>query len=267
MELHFWQILLISIWGGIGGIDLRCVQLHIHRPLVSGLVVGLILGDVQAGLVAGGTFELLFMGYINIGGAAPPNVVVGGIVGVVYAIVTRTSAGVALSIALPFALITQAFLTLLYTLFTFVMPIGDRACDTRSFATINLINYFGLALLFVLSFTMVFIPTFFSNAVAHAIITYVPQSVLEGFALAGKLLPAVGFGILLKVMLSQKQYFIFLLIGFVAASFLKLPVIAIATIGVTVAIYDYLVNDKIDQNKGGPNAALATDGGGEEDGI
>uniref|UniRef100_UPI0020797339 PTS sugar transporter subunit IIC n=1 Tax=Clostridium sp. ZBS12 TaxID=2949972 RepID=UPI0020797339 len=57
----FVKSLLIAIWAGIAGIDLYDGLLHIHRPIVTGLVVGLILGDVKTGLIVGAALELVLI--------------------------------------------------------------------------------------------------------------------------------------------------------------------------------------------------------------
>lgn len=64
----FLEALLIAIWAGLAGIDLFNGLTHIHRPVVTGLVVGLILGDVQTGLMAGATLELVWMGMVPLAG-------------------------------------------------------------------------------------------------------------------------------------------------------------------------------------------------------
>lgn len=47
------ESLLIAIFAGIAGIDLFNGLFHIHRPIVTGAIVGLILGDLKMGLIAG----------------------------------------------------------------------------------------------------------------------------------------------------------------------------------------------------------------------
>lgn len=56
------EAVLLALWAGIAGIDQFNVLTHLHRPLVTGLVVGLILGDVKTGLLAGATLEFVWMG-------------------------------------------------------------------------------------------------------------------------------------------------------------------------------------------------------------
>ena len=40
----FIKALLIGIWAGIAGVDMFDGLTHIHRPIVTGPIVGLILG-------------------------------------------------------------------------------------------------------------------------------------------------------------------------------------------------------------------------------
>ena len=82
----FIKALLIGIWAGIAGVDMFDGLTHIHRPIVTGPIVGLILGDVQTGLIVGATLELVWMGMVPLAGAQPPNVVIGGIIGTSIAI-------------------------------------------------------------------------------------------------------------------------------------------------------------------------------------
>lgn len=72
------ETLLIGLVAGVAGVDLFNGLTHIHRPLVIGPLVGLILGDVYTGLLVGGSLELVWMGMVPLAGAQPPNVVIGG---------------------------------------------------------------------------------------------------------------------------------------------------------------------------------------------
>ncbi len=51
----------------------------ISRPIVTGLLTGLVLGDVQTGVIMGATLELAFIGSFSVGASIPPDVVTGGI--------------------------------------------------------------------------------------------------------------------------------------------------------------------------------------------
>lgn len=50
---------LVSAWGVL---DYNVGTLYTFRPLVLSVLVGAILGDIQAGITIGASLELLFMG-------------------------------------------------------------------------------------------------------------------------------------------------------------------------------------------------------------
>lgn len=241
-----FQALMVSLYAGLAGIDLFNGLSHIHRPLVSGLIVGLILGDVRTGLIAGATLELVWMGAVPVGGAQPPNVVVGGIIGSAFAILTEQEPTTAIGIAIPFAVAVQACITLLFTFFSPVMHKADKYAEECNDRGINIINYSGMGILFIFYFVVTFLPISMGAEVAKGIVTLLPEWLIGGFGVAGGLMPAIGFALLLNIMF-KKEYIIFFVLGFILATYLKLPVIAIAAIGLILALYDYQVNKKMDQ--------------------
>lgn len=45
----------------------------ISRPIVTGLLTGLVLGDMETGIVMGATLELAFIGSFSVGASLPPD--------------------------------------------------------------------------------------------------------------------------------------------------------------------------------------------------
>lgn len=245
------QAFLIAIVAGLAGIDLFDGLTHFHRPLVTGLIVGLILGDVKMGLIAGGTLELVWMGAVPVGGAQPPNVVVGGIIGTAFAILSKQDPTTAIGIAIPFAVAVQACITLLFTLFSAVMTKADKFAEEGNTKGIENINYLGLAILFVFYFTVTFLPISLGAEAAQRIVSYMPEWLIAGFGVAGGMMPAIGFAMLLKIMF-KKDFAIYLAVGFIMTTYLNLSILAVAALAVCIAIYDYSVNKKIDDAKIAP---------------
>lgn len=237
----FIKALLIAIWAGITGIDLFDGLTHIHRPVVTGLVVGLILGDMKTGLIAGGMLELVWMGMVPLAGAQPPNVVIGGIIGTSLAILTKQDANVAVGFAVPFAIAAQAGITLFFTAFSPVMHKADKYAENADTEGIDRINYLGLAILFVSYFICAFLPIYFGADAAQAMVNKLPETLIAGLSIAGGMMPAIGFAMLLKIML-KKEYVAFMLIGFVLVAYLQLDILAIAILGTCAALYDYFTN-------------------------
>ena len=63
------KTLLIALVSFIGFLECGVGNSMIQRPIVMGPLVGLVLGDVNAGLAVGATLELAFMGNVTIGAA------------------------------------------------------------------------------------------------------------------------------------------------------------------------------------------------------
>ena len=241
------QALLIAIWAGIAGIDLFDGLLHIHRPIVTGLVIGLILGDVNTGLITGATLEMVWMGMVPLAGAQPPNVVIGGVIGTSFAILTKQSPSVAVGIAVPFAVAVQGAITLIFTVFSPIMHKADKYAEEANTTGIDKINYFGMLFLFVFYFIIAFLPIYLGADAAKSIVQVLPPWFIGGLSVAGGMMPAIGFAMLLKIML-KKEYIAFLMLGFIFVSYGKLQILPIALIGTAIALYDFFANKNKTEN-------------------
>lgn len=238
MEAGFSQILLVTLWAFVIGIDQFNVLFHIHRPLVTGLVVGWILGDVQTGLITGATLELVAMGMVPLAGAQPPNMVIGGIIGVSFAILSKLPPEAAVAIAIPFAIAAQGCVTLIFTAFSPLMHKADAWADEGNTSGIALLNYAGMASHGAFFALITFLPIYFGAAAAESIVQSVPAWILGGLGVAGGMMPAIGFAMLLKIML-KKQYITFLLAGFIIVTYFQISILGLAVLGACIALYDF----------------------------
>ena len=83
------QIILVFVWVFIVAIDQFDFLESLYQPIVSGAVIGAILGDLPTGLIVGGTYQLMTIGNMPVGGAQPPNAVIGGVMATVFAMKFR----------------------------------------------------------------------------------------------------------------------------------------------------------------------------------
>lgn len=107
MEYSIIQIALVFVVTFIAAIDQFDFLESLYQPIVTGAVIGLILGDLNTGLLVGGTYQLMTIGNMPIGGAQPPNAVIGGILAAILAIATGLEPNAAVGLAIPFALLGQ----------------------------------------------------------------------------------------------------------------------------------------------------------------
>ncbi|WP_027108988.1 PTS N-acetylgalactosamine transporter subunit IIC [Lacticigenium naphthae] len=240
----FVQALLIGLWAGLAGIDQFNGLTHIHRPIVTGPVIGLILGDFTLGLMAGATLELVWAGMVPLAGAQPPNVVIGGVIGTAFAIITGQDPAVAVGIAVPFAVAAQASITLIFTAFAPVMHKMDVHAKNANTKGIDHLTYIQPILLFGFFFIIAFLPIFFGAEQAAEIVSLLPEWLINGLSVAGGIMPAIGFAMLLNIMFKW-VYAPFFAIGFVAVAYAGLPILAIAIVGVAIAAYDYFIQDNV----------------------
>ena len=100
MEYSIIQIALVFVVTFIAAIDQFDFLESLYQPIVTGAVIGLILGDLNTGLLVGGTYQLMTIGNMPIGGAQPPNAVIGGIMAAILAIATGLEPNAAVGLAI-----------------------------------------------------------------------------------------------------------------------------------------------------------------------
>lgn len=239
MEISLLQAILLSLLAFLAGLDLYNGLTHFHRPVILGPIVGFILGDLQTGILVGGTLELVWMGLAPLAGAQPPNVIIGTIVGTTFSITTKTEPTVAVGIAVPFAIAVQMGITLLFSVMSAVMSRCDKMAEEANLRGIDYVNYLGLFVLGTFYFCCAFLPIYFGAEHAGKVIELLPKEVIDGLSIAGGIMPAIGFAVLMKIMM-KNVYIPYFILGFVGAAWLKLPILAIAVAASAIAIIDYM---------------------------
>lgn len=268
-QFSFIQMLLIFLVTFVAAIDQFSFLESLYQPIVTGMVVGLILGDLKTGLIVGGMYQLMQIGNMPVGGAQPPNAVIGGIMATIFAITLKLEPTAALATAIPFAILGQYGVTLLFSIMSPVMGIADKYAEKADTKGIVRINYLSMAFLGAIFGLVVILFFIGGKTFGQTIVTAIPESMMTGLKAAGGMMRYVGFAILLKVMVS-KQLWGFYFMGFglatiiMAAPALQGPALVIlAFIGFALAFWDYQMHTKFKTANVGPT----NDIGGEEDGI
>lgn len=263
MEITLMQGIGLAIMAIIVGVDFWLEGFFIFRPIIVSTLTGLILGDVQLGLITGGITELAFAGLTPAGGTQPPNPVLAGVMSTVIAYTTMTEATAAMALALPFSFLMQYIILFCYSTFSFFMKGADQAAAEADTARIVKINMICTAIIALLYGLVVFLCTFVAQDAMKAFVEVLPAWLTHGFEVAGGILPAVGFAMLLKVML-KAEFIPYLLIGFVIACFLDFSnLLPIAVVGVALALFVYNIEKNMKVSKATQNVAEEE----EEDGI
>ncbi|WP_304683398.1 PTS mannose/fructose/sorbose/N-acetylgalactosamine transporter subunit IIC [Ileibacterium valens] len=224
--------LLLGALAFIGKLDLATGTSMISRPIVLGPLVGLVLGNFEAGVKIGATLELAFLGQYSVGAYIPPNVIVGGILGTAFAITTGKGADIAFTMAFPIAMLMQIIDNLLFSIVRpMLAKVADRYAEQGNPGGIDRIHFAcGL-----ITCTALFIVTAAGYALgsAHiqAFVDAIPEVITKGLSIACGILPALGFAMLARMVMSGKVLPFFFL-GFAVAAYFGLPIVAIAVLGV-----------------------------------
>ena len=263
MEYSIIQIALVFVVTFIAAIDQFDFLESLYQPIVTGAVIGLILGDLNTGLLVGGTYQLMTIGNMPIGGAQPPNAVIGGIMAGPARIAHILHAQLTFGIA---ALLGQLGVTLVFTLMSPLMSTADNMAHNADTKGIERLNYFAMALLGLI-FAVVVTLFFIAGAtIGQTIASAIPTWLQTGLSAAGGMMRFVGFAVLLKVMMNRDMWGFFLM-GFglalitVANDSLATPALLIlALIGFGIAFWDFQQQTEL-------KGAAVSDGGDFEDGI
>lgn len=238
---------LVAIWAFFCGIDKYDVALNIHRPLITGPVVGLIMGDMQTGLIAGATLELAWLGLVPNAGAQPPDVTLGTIAAVAFAVMTGQSAEVAMGVGMPIAVLMQMLVIGFFAVTSFTMGKADRCAEQGDSNGIDRLLIITITLRSLLYAVVGFITVYFGEHAAEWIDQNAPKVLLEGLGIGARMVPAIGFAMLLKIMWSKEVAGVFF-IGFVMTTYLQLPIMAVAILGASAAALYYFFSGNTSNN-------------------
>jgi len=210
-------------------------DLYLERPIIIGPVVGLICGDVQTGLVVGATLEFIFMGAVDIGGSVPSNYAVGSAIGTYFAVAAKLTNEQALAIAIPAALLGSFFEVFAKTFGVFFVNASEKLAEKSNTKGIARLVHLGNIFHGLAYFIPVFIAVQLGGDKVGSVMASVPAWLNLGMTLAGKIMPALGFALLLNTLATNKLI-PFFFIGFIIAGYTGMGVLGTAVLASLVAI-------------------------------
>ncbi len=217
-------------FGGLGNYAI------IYRPMVAGLVVGIILGDPVKGTMIGATINLMYIGFISAGGSMPADMSLAGILGTALAITGGLETNAALAIAVPLGLLGALVWVGRLTLDSVFVRMADKYAEEGKPEKVWIAN---ILMPQIILFLITALPCFFAayygaNYIAGGIAS-LGGRFLGILSIIGGMLPAVGIGMmLLSIFKGEAKVFFFL--GFLCAAYLKLGTLPLGLIFLCIAI-------------------------------
>lgn len=240
----------LSSMPGMGGSSIGNYTLG--RPLIGGLVCGLILGDVSTGILVGCAMQVIYIALVTPGGTVSADVRAVSYIGIPLAMVALKSYGLGAASAEGAALATS-FGAMVGTLGTVLFygtatvnllwqHMGWKAVEKRQYKKLYLID---MGLPWISHFLCSFIPTVIMCKMGADVVELIKTALsMDGIAMktlftVGSLLPCVGIAILLKQIIKQVTDFVPFLFGFVLAASMGINLVSATVVATMFAIINY----------------------------
>ena len=212
-------------------------------PIWSGFLVGIVMGQPLEGMMLAAAINLPYVGFITAGGSMPGNAMFAGSVGTAFGLVSGLPVEQVMTISVLLGSVAVMAWNAYMTINSVWVHMAEKAAAKGNLKMVRFYNYVPS---FFVSFVLNGIPALlivvYGKAVGDALAA-MPQWIMDGFALAGGILPALGIGMLLNFM-GQKKILPFFFLGFFLAKFLGLGTMAITIFGAIIAFIIYLFGEK-----------------------
>lgn len=211
-------------------------QSMMERPLVVGLVTGILMGDMKTGILMGAALEAVFLGNVNIGGVIAAEPVTATTLATTFAIISHVETKAAITLAIPIGMLAAFVVMFLKNVLMNVFaPALDDAARENNQKKIVALHYGTWALYYLIISAISFLGVLLGSGPVNVLVENIPAKLMNGLSAAGGLLPAVGFAMLMKLLWDNKLA-VFYLLGFILTAYLKLPAVAVAVVGVVICV-------------------------------
>lgn len=241
--MEIWQALLIGLFAYLGRNQVPWLfgttggWYGIGRPLVAGLICGLILGDVKTGILCGVAIQAIFIGQITPGGAIPSDLNLAAYIGIPLAIVAGGKPETAVAFAVPLGALGVALHNFTMTVQSSFAHRADNYAERGNARGIRLANIMGTSISFLERFFIVGLTCYFGAPFAEKLLSALPPVILNFLSVGGKMLPALGFAILLKQIISEKWMILLFVLGWVIISVAPtVTTTALVLIAITISL-------------------------------
>ena len=235
--IQWWQILLLTLYSAYQICDELTIVSSAGSPVFAGFITGLIMGKPVTGLFIGGSLQLFVLGVGTFGGASRIDATSGAVLATAFSVAQGYKPELAIAtIAVPVATLLTYFDILGRMTTTYFAHRVDAAVERFDYKGIER-NYLLGALPWALSRALpVFLALAFGGTFVEAIVDGVAgvKWLAAGLTLAGRMLPGLGFAILLRY-LPVKRNLHYLALGFGLTAMLTVLYSNIQTLGGAVS--------------------------------
>lgn len=250
------SMILVVIVAFLAGMEGILDEFQFHQPLVACTLVGLVTGNLEAGIILGGTLQMIALGWANIGAAVAPDAALASVASAIILVLGGQGVkGVpsAIAIAVPLA-VAGLFLTMIVrTLAVPIVHFMDAAAEKGEIRKVEMWHIVAVCMqgvrIAIPAAALLVIPA----DTVRSFLESMPAWLTDGMAIGGGMVVAVGYAMVINMM-ATREVWPFFAIGFAIAAISELTLIALGVIAVALALI-YLNLSKMggSSNGGGGN--------------
>lgn len=272
MTIAWWQTLLLTLYAGYQILDELQINSSAGSAVFAGFISGLIMGDLKTGLIIGEGMQLTILGVGTFGGASRIDANSGTVLATAFSVAIGMEPKQAIAaLAVPVAALMIQTDVLGRFANTYFAHRIDKDIENFEYKKIERHFLLGAVSWSLSRMIPVFLALAFGGGLVTRVVNYLNTDLKwlgDGLSVAGAVLPAVGFAILLRYLPVKKQ-FAYLILGFVITALLttlfgniqllgtsvsgldktftgnfnSLPMLAVALIGLGLATISYKNNN------------------------
>ncbi|NNG66860.1 PTS mannose/fructose/sorbose/N-acetylgalactosamine transporter subunit IIC [Caldanaerobacter subterraneus] len=207
------------------------------RPLIASALVGIILGDIPKALEVGVLIQAMYIGIITPGAVMPFDVDYIGYLTTALVILSNLDPKLAPTLAVPVGLIGVLIWNTIWVINVYFAHKADRYAEKADYKGVALMNILPQIVNFALRFIPALIILYLGKGFLENLVTSIPPFINHYLQVVGGMLPALGIGMLLNMVVKEKIYLGIFLLGFLMVEYLKLPILAVALFGGVLSLF------------------------------
>ncbi|MDY5841801.1 MAG: PTS sugar transporter subunit IIC [Peptoniphilaceae bacterium] len=239
LGLFGWMSSIYSpvLIGGLGG------WYTLGRPLVSGAVIGLILGDLQQGIILGAAVQTLYIGLVTPGGTMPADVNYAAWIGIPLAMVAGAGTEYALTLSVPLSGLGVLAVYGLLAVNLYFVHKQDKCIEEGKLEQASNIPVIGQFTNFLFRFVPIFLITYFGSGIMTKIVAMIPQQVTDILQIFSNMLPLVGFMLLVRTLVHRDLDMVLFLFGFVLIVVAQWSIIPVLICALLIAYLNFRAHE------------------------
>lgn len=205
------------------------------QPVLVGAILGIITGQIEQGLLIGGSLELMYLGIIYPGGTVPACASSAALIAIPIALRTGLDAHAATVLAVPFGILGAMLWNLKYSINSTFTIRAEKKVQAGDFKAVTRnASVYPLILTFAITALPVFLANILAPSLVESAINAIPAWAMHGIEVAGGVLPAIGFALAVYT-IGKLKFLPFFVIGFFLVIYLEVPTMGVAIFGVCIA--------------------------------